>query len=70
VKPVKETEAIKIYVQKDENVKSGVMWKIEPPFSCRGECKKEYSMETTWAKNAEELTDVVNKMTGWKLSKR
>jgi hypothetical protein len=70
MKPIGKTEAIKIYIMKDDNYKSGVMYKIFPPFSCKKKFEKEYDDEIAYATNDKELTEVINTITEWKLSKR
>ena len=63
MKPVGETEAIRIYPMPDETY--GVMWKIHPPKSCWEEFDRE-----DWAKNEKELIDKINKISKFLLSKK
>lgn len=70
MKPVEKSEAIKVYPMKDENVESGVMWMIQPPLSVKKEFEKEYQTKNTYAKDNTELTEVINAITKWKLSKK
>ena len=70
MKPIGEAECIRIYVQKDKAQKSGVMWAIYPPLSC----KKEFEQAHTQGDHAQcsdekHLMAVINDITGWKLSK-
>jgi len=55
VKPVGETEAIRIYPMSDETY--GIMWNIHPSKSCWEGFDKE-----NWAKNEKELVDKINKI--------
>lgn len=68
MKPVKKSEAIKVYSMKDKYVKSGVMWAIYPPLSLRRKFKKEYQAIPAYAKDNKELAEVINTITKWKLS--
>lgn len=70
MKAVGKTEVIRVNPMRDKNRKSGVMWAIHPPFSLRKRFKKEYGKDLTWASNDEELTEVINTITKWKLSKK
>ena len=61
IKGVEETEAIRVYVQKDENRDSGVMWRVIPPRSIR------LYPRGAWCSNEEELMEVINRITQRKL---
>lgn len=66
VKGVEETEAIRIYVQKDSGRSSGVMWVIKPPQSMKAKFDRDY-LKGCWASNEQELIEVIKKITKWKL---
>lgn len=70
MKAIGKTKAIKIYIMKDDNYKSGAMYRIFPPFDCKKKFEKEYGKEYTLATNSKELTEVINIITKWKLSKK
>ena len=69
IKGVEETEAIRIYVNKDDRFKSGVMWRLIPPISVKSRFKKRYP-KGFWCAKGEELIDGINQITHWKLSKK
>lgn len=64
MKKVEETEAIRVYVQKDNTY--GCMWRLEPPYSCRKEFEDAYP-SGCWAKTEKELCSAVKKITDFKL---
>ena len=71
MKAIGKAEAIRVNPMRDKNLKSGVMFAIHPPFSLRAKFKKEYGREDiTWASNSKELTEIINTITKWKLSKK
>ena len=63
----KGPEAIRIWVMKDENVKSGVMWVVKPPLSLKEKFEEEHP-RGFWCSKDKELMDVLGQLTRWKLS--
>ncbi len=64
----KVPEAIRIWVMKDGNVKSGVMWQVKAPLSLKERFDKKYPQGFFCSKD-KALTEVLNEITRWKLSK-
>ena len=69
MKPISESECIKVCVQKDKVQKSGVMWFVKPPFSCEKEFKQRYP-QGAFCPDDKHLMVVINNITKWKLSKK
>ena len=66
IKGVEETEAIRVYVNKDDRFTSGVMWRVHPPVSVKSEFDKEYP-KGFWCAKEKELIEVISQITRWKL---
>ena len=69
IKGVEETEAIRIYVNRDDRLKNGVMWRVIPPISVKSKFEKRYP-QGFWCAKEKELIDEINRITHWKLSKK